>query len=161
MEYVQKALELAEKFHVGQTYAGQSYVDGHLVPVSTTAKMIAEGLGFSDREVALVETVALLHDILEDTFCSMVEIRNILECPDEVADHVRTLTKDSCMSYANYLGFIVQGGIIPILIKLADSLCNYRQCLIDGDINRSLKYSKNINYLSLSLENEREKRDQT
>lgn len=152
MDFVHKAYTLAETFHEGQKYGELSYVDGHLLPVSLASKMIAEGLNLSEEQVAIVEAVAFLHDVIEDTACSLSNIRDIEGCPPEVAAAVWTLTKDKHMSYACYLGIIVQGGLYTLIVKLADSMCNYRACLSNGNLKRSLKYSRNIYYLNSALE---------
>lgn len=152
MDFVQRAYNLAETFHEGQKYGELSYLDGHLVPVSITAKMIAEGLKLPEERVAIIEAIALLHDAVEDTSCTLSNINDIEGCPSSVAAGVWTLTKDAQMSYSCYLDFVVQGGFDTIIVKLADSICNYRACLIDGNLKRSLKYSRNIYYLNTALE---------
>lgn len=155
----QLAYPLALFFHEGQNYGDTTYVLGHLVPVSLTAKMIAEGLNLSEEEVDIVEASAFLHDIVEDTSCSIHYLRDVESINLEVSKTVWSLTKDSCLSYNNYLGIVVQGGLYPIIVKLADSICNHRACLVNGNIKRALKYSSNIDFLTTALSRENEKRN--
>lgn len=157
MEFARKAQALAEKFHEGQKYGEYSYLQGHLLPVSSTALMIAEGLNFTTYQLALVEAAAWLHDVVEDTPCTLVDIRNIPSSPAELSEIVWALTKEEHLTNASYLGKVVQGGLMSILIKLADSMCNHRASLIDGNLKRSLKYARNIYYLNNALELEFEK----
>lgn len=152
MEFVQGAMKLAEKFHLGQVYGGHTYIDGHLLPVMFQAKLIASGIGMTPLEVAVVEAAALLHDVIEDTECTRKEIEDIKGMPKQVADTVWTLTKDKHMTYACYMGFVAQGGIFPVIVKLADSMCNHRQCVSEGNLKLALRYCNNIQYFTHRLE---------
>ena len=159
MCFVQGAYNLAKQFHEGQKYGQGDYVETHLAQVALTAKMIAEGLDLPDQESKICEASAWLHDLIEDTAGTTANIREVEGMPSLVADVVWVLTKDRHTTHAGYLGLIVQSGLFSIITKLADSLCNYRACLADGNIRRALKYSANINYLSVALEREIEKRN--
>lgn len=149
---------LIQTYHKDQTYGDGSYIDAHLVPVSLTAKWIAEGCKLTKEEIEGIEVLGLLHDIIEDTSCTLTEVRAVENMPKWVPEGIWALTKDMHMSYNNYLGFIVQGGIYPIIVKLADSMCNHRACLSEGNVEKAKKYSSNIDYLTTALGREVEKR---
>lgn len=149
---------LVSIYHKDQTYGGGSYVDAHLVPVSLLAQHIAESFGLTEAEVEGISCLGLIHDLLEDTDCFPDTVRSVENMPGWVVDGMWTLTKDSIKSYSYYLNEIVKAGIYPIIVKLADSICNYRACISEGNIEKSRKYSSNIDFLTTALGREIEKR---
>ena len=94
--------------------------------------------GFLSDEYA-VFTIALLHDILEDTNCSVDELRKILEAAyekyvvgevyvHEIIDCVEALTHDKKIPYKQYIMNIVENyqeydsytGMYTFIVKKAD-----------------------------------------
>lgn len=156
-DFVATSYNLAEKYHKNQKYGEMSYMQGHLLPVSFQAEVIAEGCGLNVNEIRCVSAVSYLHDIVEDTDCSLDIVKGIQHVPELVPKSVECLTKKG-ESHGKYLDAIVRGGIVPIIVKLADSMCNHRASLASGSSKRILRYSSNIVYLSTALVREIEKR---
>lgn len=156
-DFVLTAQNLAAKYHKNQKYGDLTYIYGHLIPVELQAEIIGKGCGLNVNELRCVSAVAWLHDVVEDTDCTLDIIKDIQHVPDLVPKSVECLTND-CNSHGKYLNKVVCGGIVPIVVKLADSLCNHRASLASGNAKRILKYSANINYLSTALVRELDKR---
>lgn len=99
------ALALAEAFHRDQTdKAGFPYI----LHVVTVAFHVSPGLA---------RIVALLHDIVEDTKCTLEFIRK--EFGDEIADAVDAITKRDGESYLAYLNR-VRSNDLAREVKYAD-----------------------------------------
>ena len=88
--------------------------------------------------------VALLHDILEDTSCTYETIRGIFG--DVVVDSVSILTKVDGEPIEQYL-FGICSNPTARVVKFADSLFNYRECVKCGDLKRTEKYKRNLEVL--------------
>lgn len=100
-----KALELAERYHRSQTdKLGQPYI----LHVVSVAFRVPAGP---------VRIVALLHDIVEDTDCTLDLIRN--EFGDEIANAVDAITKREDEDYLKYL-LIVRTNELAAQVKYAD-----------------------------------------
>lgn len=126
MEHVRKALLFAYNAHRHQTRAnGEPYI---VHPIS-----VAEILGEMQLDVKTI-CAGLLHDVLEDTDCTEVELRE--QFGDEIADLVLGVTKVGEISAAyrseveleNLRRMLVAMAKDPrvIVIKLADRLHNLR-----------------------------------
>lgn len=104
---VEKSKRWAVEAHAGQKdKAGEDYFTAH---VSVVAR------GVNDDPVA--ETVAYLHDTVEDTTITMEDIQ--AEFPKEVADAIDLLTRRKGMSYAEYIWRVRQNQIAT-KVKLSD-----------------------------------------
>lgn len=102
---LRRALELAEEFHHGQTdKLGKPYI----IHVVNVAFNVSRGLP---------QIVALLHDIVEDTDCSLEFIRE--EFGNAVADAVDAITKREGENYMVYLHRVRSNGLARE-VKLAD-----------------------------------------
>ena len=130
------AAALAAYAHEGQTdKAGRSYA-GHPLAV---AEMV-EG---EDCKI-----VALLHDVLEDTFVTEATLRNLFG--DGIADAVLAVTRREGESYGD---FIVRAGNnrIARAVKLADLRHNMDLSRLltvtEKDLQRKAKYEKAYDYL--------------
>ncbi len=90
IELLGAAFELAQRAHGSQLRAsGESYFDGHCVPVS---------LHVASLQMSLTMVAAgLLHDTLEDTELTHAEITR--NCSEEVADLVEGVTKLGKIKY--------------------------------------------------------------
>ena len=111
IEMVAKARAWAIKAHTGQKdKAGKDYFRAHVAAV-------AEGV----KGDPVAETVAFLHDTVEDTSVTIEDIRTGF--PKEVADTVSTLTHSKGISYAEYLWYIQQNSI-AVKVKLSDLRSN-------------------------------------
>lgn len=99
------ALDLAEEFHRGQTdKLGKPYII-HVVNVA---------LNVSPGQARIV---ALLHDVVEDTKCTLAFIRE--EFGDEIADAVDAITKREGEKYLTYL-HRVRSNELAREVKFAD-----------------------------------------
>ena len=130
------AKTLAAFAHKGQKdKAGRDYIN-HPLAVSESLTEETE------------KTVALLHDILEDTFVTEETLRNLFG--DEIADAVVSMTRIDGESYEDY---IVRVGKNPISlkVKLADLKHNMDlsrlSVVTEADEKRTEKYKKAESYL--------------
>jgi (p)ppGpp synthase/HD superfamily hydrolase len=129
------AKAVAAKFHRGQMYGKHDYMY-HLEAVR--AKCAAEG---DDR----LRVIAMLHDILEDTDCTEETLQQLFE--DDVVEAVCHLTKRSGVVYDDYISN-VKSHALARKVKMYDTLCNLEESLLQGDMKRVLKYSKQIKLLA-------------
>lgn len=96
MNQVEKAKMVAHWFHKGQTdMAGRPYVE-HLERVARPFQQNAAHLGWSDAE-----TVAWLHDVVEDTDCTLNDLRN-LQFDRYVVEAVAAITQFQGESLDDY-----------------------------------------------------------
>lgn len=109
---VRRAADVARKFHRGQTdKAGRAYLEAHVLDVHRRV------LG----EPALVQAVALLHDVLEDTACDEQQLRR--EFPPQVVDAVVAMTHFPGEPLTDYYRR-VRADPIALKVKLADIASN-------------------------------------
>jgi (p)ppGpp synthase/HD superfamily hydrolase len=109
-EMTMKAFDIVSKAFDGKTdKAGKPYI-GHLTRVASNV------LGNSNiRE--LLTTIALLHDLVEDTDWTEEDLRK--EFPDEVVDAVIALTKVEGQNYETYINNLISNKL-AIHVKLSD-----------------------------------------
>ena len=139
MSELELAKNLAQHFHRGQKYGEYNYFEYHLRGV---VGLLSE-VSLSPIEDDII-IVALLHDVLEDTSCTYETIENIFGFA--VADTVSILTKVDGEPIEQYL-FGVCSNHTARLVKFADSLFNYRECVKCGDLKRADKYKRNLEVL--------------
>ena len=136
---LQLANNLAQHFHSGQKYGEYDYFQYHLRGV---VDLLSEVSMLPVKEDIIV--VAFLHDILEDTSCTYETLENIFDFT--VADAVSILTKTDGEPIEQYL-FGVCSNRTARVVKFADSLFNYRECVKCGDLKRAEKYKHNLEVL--------------
>lgn len=140
IEMVAKARAWAIKAHTGQKdKAGKDYFRAHVAAV-------AEGV----KGDPVAETVAFLHDTVEDTSITIEDIRTGF--PKEVADAVSALTHSKGISYAEYLWYIQQNSI-AVKVKLSDlrsnmDLTRLPHAPTEKDLERTRKYKRAYTILS-------------
>lgn len=117
---LQLANNLAQHFHRGQKYGEYDYFEYHLRGV---VELLSEVSILPVNEDMI--SVALLHDILEDTSCTYETLENIFGFT--VAASVSILTKTEGEAIEQYL-FGVCSNRTARIVKFADSLFNYREC---------------------------------
>ena len=139
MVKMELANNLAKHFHSGQKYGEYDYFEYHLRGV---VELLSE-VSLPPVSVSMI-SVALLHDILEDTSCTYETLYNIFGFA--VADSVSILTKMYGEPIDQYL-FGVCSNPTARLVKFADSLFNYRECVKCGDLKRAEKYKSNLEVL--------------
>src|SRR5919198_587048 len=126
LEIVRKAYEYSQKYHAGQTRAsGQPYLVHPLEVASVLAEMKMDPVGIA---------AGLLHDSVEDTSITIVDIRK--EFGDQVAHIVEGVTKIGKIDFATReeqeaenlrkMMLAMVDDIRVVLIKLADRLHNMR-----------------------------------
>ena len=136
---LQLASNLAKHFHSGQKYGEWDYFEYHLRGV---VELLSEVSILPVKEDMII--VALLHDILEDTSCVYGTLANIFGVV--VADTIAILTKVEGEHIKQYL-FGVCSNHTARIVKFADSLFNYRECVKCGDLKRAEKYKHNLEVL--------------
>ena len=136
---LQLANSLAQHFHSGQKYGEYDYFEYHLRGV---VGLLSEVSLSPVKEDMIV--IALLHDILEDTSCTYETLENIFGVT--VADTVSILTKVDGEPIEQYL-FGVCSNSTTRMVKFADSLFNYKECVKCGDLKRAEKYKHNLEVL--------------
>lgn len=91
-------------------------------------------VGIDDDEMI---KAALFHDVLEDTEVSEDTVRAAIG--DVAFGYVKSLT---CRDKKEYLVSLCEGCISPLIIKVADRLCNIHDFAIDGDSYAPIYYGK-------------------
>ena len=132
---LQEALKIINLEFKDKTDKGGKPYIGHLLRVANT---IAEN-GGNER----LQTIALLHDLLEDTHYTKEDLLKIFT--EEVVKVVDILTKKGGQSYEEYLS-IVQSSEEAMHVKIADLKDNMDVTrlteLTEKDIERLKKYHK-------------------
>lgn len=90
----------------------------------------------------IAESVAWLHDVLEDTPLTEADLRQA-GIPDEVIAGVLLLTKTEGMDYESYLAG-VKASPLARKVKVADMLTNLGDCPTERQI---LKYARGLQVL--------------
>jgi len=142
LEIFKTACDLAETYHHGQTYEVEGdYYDNHLLTVSTSS------IRFAPPWLAPldVQTVGVLHDILEDTDCD-VDILLSNEIPAYIVDAVLNVTKRRDETEASYFAR-VKSNPLSLAVKLADSHENLTNSLIARNKSRVVKYTRYLNIM--------------
>lgn len=113
-EKLSAAILFAESAHAGQFYGDLPYISHLLDVLDRTSKIIDD----VDTKVA-----AVLHDVVEDTRCSLGQVRE--NFGDKVADIVALVTKDETLSYEENIRRIVSSGNVgAIIVKYCDNRAN-------------------------------------
>ena len=133
------AKHLSRHFHKGQKYGEHDYFEYHIFGVLKTLYQVSK-----EHTTEEMVIVALLHDVLEDTECTRDTIENIFG--ESVLRSVAILTKVEFLSPDDYIERIIRHKT-PRLVKYADSLFNYNECIKDGNLKRAKKYKHNLDVL--------------
>ena len=120
-----RAALLAKKYHAGQTdKQGRDYFEFHLKPVAVMAKVLAEGMDWTENHIAHVESLAYLHDLLEDTEATPENLTS-WGYSSLFVDRLMMLTHNSGEPYIRYVYTLAKyGPFHVVLVKLADNLVN-------------------------------------
>lgn len=111
------AVELATRAHAGQRdRQGVPYI-GHPIRVAANARRLATAYGLPDPEVA--EIVAVLHDTIEDTDITASDLREAGATEEQIAAVV-ALSRPEGVTYADFIGMVIEAGPLPMIVKLAD-----------------------------------------
>jgi hypothetical protein len=136
--FLELARQLAKEYHKGQVdKAGVDYFSGHITSVVNGVDTVEEKI------------VAYLHDILEDTELSYLDLM-VLEFSDKVINAVMFLTKDKKEKYEDYL-VKVKSNELSRAVKLSDLTNNMDLSrlkeITEVDKKRLEKYKKAYKYL--------------
>ena len=95
------------------------------------------------------KTVALLHDIVEDTEVTVPDLKN-LKFSKEVIEAVDVISKKKGQEYFSYLE-LVKNNNVAKKVKIADLKHNSDlkrlRSITQKDIDRAIKYKKALDYL--------------
>ncbi|MBR6762922.1 MAG: bifunctional (p)ppGpp synthetase/guanosine-3',5'-bis(diphosphate) 3'-pyrophosphohydrolase [Clostridia bacterium] len=123
-EMTKKAMRIAYHYHHGQ-------LDKSDIPYIFHPIHLAEQM-----EDELTTTVALLHDLVEDTACTEADLRRH-GFPDEVVEAVMLLTHDEAVPYLDYVR-AMKGNRLATAVKLADLTHNSDTTRLDyGNIKEA------------------------
>jgi len=136
MSKLDEAIKLASWYHKDQKYADEPYIN-HLERVCQNVKDCNYGEDY--------QVVAILHDIIEDTDCTPLEIEK--QFGGEIRDAVVDITHPKNMEYVKYLDMALTNPIAKV-VKFCDIMENIRTSYInEGCENLQLKYEKAIKYM--------------
>lgn len=146
MDMLSKAVELAGHYHADQKdKAGKPYVMHVLEVMFNARRMCAFVPGVNEL---LVMTVAVLHDIIEDTAMTAEMLVSEYEFPGDVIAYVQVLSKQHGEDYTEFVKRCATHSAVTRLVKMADiehniDVLRLKPDDIDqGDLNRLAKYRK-------------------
>lgn len=143
---IAKAVEFAIRYHGDQRRpTGAPYLE-HLLE---TLEVLVRGAGVTDRDVLCA---AVLHDVVEDTPCTVEDVR--LAFGDRVADLVRWVTKpepeddaDRKAAKESYLKGLREAPDAAVLVKLADRASNVQTLRNLSPARQREYYAQTVNYI--------------
>lgn len=152
------ALNIAKRYHINQKYGDSSYLSSHLQDVVVkTANLFCKWKcgSISIREIDLIEAIAWLHDVVEDTDCTYEIIREEMsksktvdaEDIDKLIEAIDAITKRKDEAREEYVYRCSQNPL-ALKVKIADTLCNLEASLASGESRRIAKYSEQIQKLT-------------
>lgn len=116
VDWVDRASQLAEAIHKGQTDKnGEPYID-HVRRVVDATKVAIRSEDFMNRQALIA--AAWLHDVVEDSDVTVDDIRHSFS--DQVSHRVHVLTRQEGEVYADYIKRISRSRSGAVLIKIAD-----------------------------------------
>lgn len=129
-----------------------THYERHILPVVLQAEIISDGAGLAQTEKGVVEAIAKLYDILEQTACKMDYIKELHRVPDAVFSSVAVLTKAPNTMNSVYLTEICGHSIYTVIVALAVELVKFRDILCEINSNtEKLVHANNINHLTTAL----------
>ena len=134
-EQLEIAIELALKYHKEQIdKGGNAYILHPLEVMNNVNRMESK-------------IVAVLHDIIEDTECTVDTLR-VWGIDEDAIESINTLTHKEGMSYMEYITEISYD-FIATEVKLADLKCNMdlsrlNRKITNKDLERNKKYMKSV-----------------
>lgn len=139
------AIELATKWHAGQTYgnSGKEYMY-HLLNVARIVK--ERNWMISDAALDDLLAVAILHDILEDTKCTELDLMEAGIYVHNVGS-VQALTKGEEEKKRKYLRRVSED-VVALEVKICDTITNLEHSVKGIAFKRIDKYAKQLQYLN-------------
>lgn len=139
------AIDLAAQWHNGQRYGKLPYM-AHLMDVD---RWVVERNRYSKEvgdRVDCLRAIAFLHDILEDTECTMEDLLHA-GVYLQVRSAVYWMTKQKHESYRGY----IEGVLVDDLareVKICDTMANLTQSVKKNNAKRIAKYTRQLAILS-------------
>ena len=126
-----QAIELSKRLHAGQKYGDHDYFSYHIQGVANSLAF----LGFSVEH----QIVAILHDILEDTSCTISDLEHSFD--DCIVQAVVCLTKHY-YGKETYHEYIKRCSKNPIasMVKFHDMSFNMLNCVKEGRVGKQNIY---------------------
>lgn len=147
------AVEYALKAHAGQKY-GESDYSYHLHQVDQMVVKMYKPKGLSSDapyskepgdEIDNLRAIAWGHDILEDTPTTTLDLHNA-GLSDTVINAICAITKWEDLSYEEYIAH-VKTNPLALKVKLCDTSANLWNSIMEGNVKRINKYTKQIQLL--------------
>lgn len=133
---VNAAQSLAMEYHKGQKYGNRPY-EFHLYEVYNDVLITTQ----YDADCVACCCVAWLHDILEDTPCTVACLSQYFG--EEVVDAVISITKIPGEPYKEYISKVLSNKISH-KVKISDTVCNLNASVESQETKRIDKYSKQL-----------------
>jgi len=146
------ACRMAVKWHSEQTYgdSGKPYIY-HLVCVARI--VMARNSHLPDEQLDKLMTLAMLHDILEDTECDLFHFQES-GIPIEIGIAAVAITKQEGEKKRTYLKRCANDSL-ALEVKICDTLTNLEHSVKARSFKRIDKYADQLRYL-----NERQRQEQ-
>lgn len=128
---------LAYRKHSGQKYGNQPYFY-HLMSV---VESVAKKWGWENKDIL---SVAVLHDILEDTDLTFEEL--VEEVGKDIATYVKALSKVEGEEYMDYIERCREHHYTKE-VKIHDTLCNLTESIMADNKKRVKKYANQLQLL--------------
>jgi GTP diphosphokinase / guanosine-3',5'-bis(diphosphate) 3'-diphosphatase len=133
MQRIKLALDLAFDKHQSQKYGKAPYIT-HLVGVASRMETESEII------------VALLHDVLEDTDCTIIELISKCQLLDTEILAINLLNKNEHESYDKMLVAIKENSLAT-KVKIQDISYNLESSKKENNNYRIVKYTAALNFL--------------
>ncbi len=130
--------EYARVCYSGQTYGNSSYMY-HLRCVANKVKQL-----YNVHDDNILVGVAWLHDVIEDTVCYYDDI--IYCVGEEGLRAVIAMSKRTGETTEEYFAS-VKANAVALRVKIADTICNMEECILQGDFSRAEYYSRRLTKL--------------
>lgn len=132
---------LAKILHEGQTYGDQPYLYHLRAVVSRVHELYSKTSCLAD-----LETIAWLHDSVEDNPRLTLDDLRLLGYTTQVIDAIDAMTKRDNETRAEYLQRVTLNQLAT-KVKIADARCNYEESLKTNDFYRIKRYEKTLTAL--------------
>lgn len=140
-----KAIQFAKEAHKAQMYGEHPYIY-HLAQVD---RLVTQTQGRNAIEVGdrmdNLRAIAFLHDVVEETGTTIEDLYDA-GFNEEVVQAVGMLTKVDGESYREYIEGVLTNKFATI-VKLCDTSANLMNSIMEGNVYRINKYSKQIQLL--------------
>lgn len=134
---------IASKAHSGQKYGALDYIEH----IEMVRHKVRELFGDGGEEDRILDDVAILHDVVEDSDLTFDDIREQIGFHtyelDRLIDALRAITKLESETRKDYIVRCVENPLAR-MVKIADTLSNLECSIRDGDQRRIFKYTNQI-----------------